>query len=146
MPPIRLARAPVAPRRRLNCQLDAYMRTKLVELRTVAGWTDEQIYKEYPCIPVSKIKTTVYRANKRVKNETLPRSRRPRKLTEDDKTKLLDAIDANPRITYDDLLTTIDNKVKRTSVWRLLHEEGRRKWLVLDRPSLTPIHTEARLT
>lgn len=145
MPPIRSARAPVAPPRRPRCQLDAYMRTKLVELKTVAGWTYEQIHKEYPSIPIGTIKTTVYRANKRVKNETSPRSGRPRKLDADDKTKLLDAIDTNPRITYVDLLATVDNKVNRTSIWRLLHEEGRRKWLVLDRPGLTPGHAAARL-
>lgn len=92
MPPIRSARAPVAPPRRPRCQLDAYMRTKLVELKTVAGWTYEQIHKEYPSIPIGTIKTTVYRANKRVKNETSPRSGRPRKLDADDKTKLLDRL------------------------------------------------------
>lgn len=54
-------------------------------------------------------------------------------------------IDENPRVTYEDLLAGVDNKVKRTSIWRLLHEEGRRKWLVLDRPGLTPAHAAARL-
>ena len=145
MPPIRSARAPVAPPRRPRCQLDAYMRTKLVELKTVAGWTYKQIHEEYPSIPINTIKTTVSRAKQRINNETSSCSGRPRKLDEDDKSKLLNAIDTNPRITYDDLLATVDNKVKRTSIWRLLHEEGRRKWLVLDRPGLTPGHAAARL-
>lgn len=147
MPPIRRDQAPhpatSAPRRR-NCQLDAFTRTKLVELKNIARFTYKQIHAEYPGIPIPTIKYTIQKANKRIKNETLPRSGRPRKLDEDDRQNLLDAIDINPRITYEDLLTTVDHKVKRNSIWRLLHEEGRRKWLVLDRPALTPEHATAR--
>lgn len=68
----------------------------------------------------------------------MPRSGRPRKLDDDDKAKPLNAIDKNPRASYEDLLSTIDYKVKRASIERLLAKEGRLKWLVLDRPDLTP--------
>jgi hypothetical protein len=54
-------------------------------------------------------------------------------------------IEDNPRVLIEDLLDGVLNKVKRTSIWRLLHEQGRRKWLVLDRLSLTPEHAAARL-
>jgi hypothetical protein len=70
MPPIRITstswRAPVAPRR-LRCELDAYMRTKIVELKTVALWLYKQIYKEYPSIPLLTIKYIVKKAKKRNK-------------------------------------------------------------------------------
>lgn len=151
MPPIRTARppgsarAPVRPPRRRNQELDPFTRTKLVELKTVACWTYKQIHAQYPTIPIATIKSTVARAAKRVDNQTVPRSGRPRKLDENDKEKLLHAIDENPRVTYEDLLSEVDNKVKRASIWRLLHEEGRRKWLVMDRPALTPEHAAARL-
>lgn len=155
MPPIRVGRRrPVArPRpavtppqpRRLKAELDAYTRTKFVELKDVAGWTFQQIADYYTDYSISIIKTSYYRSRTRINNETLPRSGRPRKLDESDKTKLLEAINENPRITYDDLLATVDNKVKRHSIWRLLHDEGRRKWLVLDRPGLTPFHAAQRL-
>jgi transposase len=116
-----------------------------VELKDVAGWTFQQIADWYTDYSINTIKTSYYRSRTRSNNETSPRSGRPRKLNEADKTKLLEAIDENPRITYEDLLTTVDNKVKRHSIWRLLHEEGRRKWLVLDRPGLTPTHAAQRL-
>lgn len=152
MPPIRTpdnrlpaTRAPIRPPRRRNCQLDAYTRTKLVELKTVACWSYSQIHAEYPTIPLGTIKTTIARAKNRIDNETSPRSGRPRKLDEYDKRKIDDLIDENPRVTYEDLLAGVDNKVKRSSIWRLLHETGRRKWLVMDRPGLTPEHAAARL-
>ncbi|KAJ5183133.1 hypothetical protein N7492_000749 [Penicillium capsulatum] len=122
MPPIRTARAPVRPPRRRNCELDPYIRTKLVELRQTA-----EIYAKYPSIPISTIKSTVYRASQRVENQTSPRSRRPRSLDDDDKSKLLHSIDENPRVTYDELIATVDFKAYRSTIWRLLHEEGRRK-------------------
>ncbi|KAJ5133089.1 hypothetical protein N7448_001882 [Penicillium atrosanguineum] len=112
MPPIRLAKAPVAPSRRPNCQLDAYVRTKLVELKIIAGWTYKQIHQEYLSIPIGTIKTTINRTNQRIENETSPRSGRPRKLDEDNKLKLLNAIDTNLRITYENILATVDHKVK----------------------------------
>lgn len=145
MPPLPSTRAPIRPPRRRNHQLDAFTRTKLVELKKVAGWTYKQIHTQYPSIPINIIKTTIARESKRIDNKTSSRSGRPRKLDENDKSKLLETIDTNPRITYEDLLATVDNKVKRHSIWRLLHEEGRRKWVVLDRPELTPYHAEKRL-
>jgi transposase len=145
MPPIRSARAPVRPPRRRNCELDAFTRTKLVELKTAAGWTYKQIHASYPSIPIPTIKYTVQQANKRIENQTSPRSGRPRKLNDDDKTKLLNAINEDPRITYEDLLPEVDNKVKKEAIRRLLVEEGRRKWLVIDRPGLTPYHAARRL-
>ena len=83
-------------------------------------------------MPISTIKPIVYLANKRAKNKPLARPGRPRVLDGDDKAKLLNAIDENPRTTYDDLLFEVDNKVKKESICRLLVEEGRRKWLVFD--------------
>lgn len=54
-------------------------------------------------------------------------------------------IEENPRILIEDLLNGFSNNFKRTSIWRLMHERGRRKWLVLDRPDLTPEHAAPRL-
>jgi transposase len=152
MPPTRSVRAPPAwrapvrpPIRRRNHEIDPFTRTKLVELKKVAGWTYKQIHAQYRSIPISTIKSTVARESKRIDNQSMQRSGRPRKLDSEDKEKLLTTIDDNPRVTYDDLLATVDHKVKRHSIWRLLAEEGRRKWLVLDRPALTPWHAQKRL-
>jgi hypothetical protein len=82
----------------------------------VAGWTFQQIADWYTDYAINIIKTSYYRSRARINNETLPRSGRPHKLNEANKTKLLKAIDENTRITYEDLLTTVDNKVKRHSI------------------------------
>jgi transposase len=152
MPPIRKGRpqpayrAPLRPpTRRRNHELDPFTRTKLVELKKVAGWTYKEIHAQYPSIPIGTLKTTIARESKRIDNQSMQRSGRPRKLDDDDRAKLLNAIDENPHVSYEDLLSTVDHKVKRASIWRLLAEEGRRKWLVLDRPALTPFHAQKRL-
>ncbi len=48
-------------------------------------------------------------------NHSLPRSRLPRKLDEDDIKKIDDMIEENPRVLIEDLLEGVSHKVKRTS-------------------------------
>lgn len=151
MPPIRTGDYDAPPRyrdhvaaRRSGYQLSPFERIKLVELKSI-GWSYKEIHERYPYIPISTIKTTWARASQRgPTQETLPRSGQPKKLDQDDKAKLLQAIDQNPRVKYDDLLATVDYKVKRQAIWKLLREENRRKWLVLRRPELTEAHAQAR--
>lgn len=145
MPPIRSTRPPVRLPRRRKQELDAFTRTKLVELKKVAGWTYKQIHAEYPSIPIGTIVTTVNRESKRVDNQTMPRSGRPPKLNEADRDRILEAIHDNPRVTYDDLLAEVDHKVKKDSIARLLTAEGLKKWRVLQRPYLKPEHAAKRL-
>lgn len=99
MPPTRTARAPVRPPHRQKQELDAFTRTKLVELKKVAGWTYKQIHAEYPSIPIGTIVTTVNRESKRIDNQSMPRSGRPRKLDEADRERILTPIHDNPRVT-----------------------------------------------
>lgn len=61
----------------------------------------------------------------------MPRSRRPRKLDEADRERILTTIHDNPRVTYDDLLVGVDYKVKKDLIARLLTTEGLKKWRVL---------------
>lgn len=145
MPDIRPNSAPVRPPRQRNQGLDPFTRTKLVELKNVAGWTYKQIHAEYPSVPISTIKATVQRANERVDNQSLPRSGRPRKLDDDDRKLLLEAIKENPRITYEDLLATVSHKVKKDSIRRHLQAEDLRKSRCLARPNLKDEHAAKRL-
>ncbi|KAJ5654775.1 hypothetical protein N7490_001778 [Penicillium lividum] len=134
MPPIR--RDNMAARRR-GCELAPYERTKLIELKSI-GWSYKEIHDRYPSIPISTIKSTWLRSDQKgPSQETLPRSGPPKKLNEEDKENILQAIDDNPCVKYDDLLTTVDHKVCRDTIWRLLREENKRKWLRLRRPALT---------
>ncbi|KAJ5644670.1 hypothetical protein N7507_010681 [Penicillium longicatenatum] len=68
------------------------------------------------------------RESKRQKQESLPRLGAPRKLTENDRDHIYETIQKNPLILIQDLLSEVDNKVKRNSIWRLTHEMGLRKW------------------
>jgi transposase len=151
MPPIRIehydapTRHPVhLAARQSGHQLDPYQRIRLIELKSI-GWSYKQIHERYPDIPIGTIKSIWHRRSQRgPTQETLPRPGQPKKLTQYDKTQLLEAIDQNPRIKYDDLLATVDYKVRRQAIWKLLREENRRKWLILRRPELTEEHARAR--
>jgi transposase len=145
MPSIRSARAPVRPPRHRNQELDPYTRTRICELKNTAGWSYKQIQQEYPTIPKSTIQSTIRREAQRVDNHSIARSGRPRKLSEEDRDRILEAIHGNPRITREDLLATVDYKVKKDSIRRLLNVEGLRKWRCLNRPYLTEEHAAKRL-
>jgi hypothetical protein len=99
----------------------------------------------FPDIPRSTIQYTLTQEVKRQKQQSLPRSGTPRKLTGEDRDHIYDTIQENPSILIEDLLGEIDYKVHRQSIWRLTHEMGLRKWRKMQRPSLTPLHAEKRL-
>lgn len=110
------------------------------------GWGATTIKKKrFPGIPRSTIQYTLTQESKRQKQESLSRSGAPRKLTEDDRDHIYETIQQNPSILIKDLLSEVDDKVKRTSIWRLTHEMGLRKWRKMQRPTLTPQHAQKRL-
>lgn len=83
---------------------------------------------------------------KRINSASLARPGTPRKLSEEDRDRIYDAIQTNPSTTREDLLKEVDYKVKVSSIWRLTHEMGLRKWRKMDRPYLTPEHAAKRLS
>ena len=107
-------RAPLHPPRRRQ-QLDVYTRTQITTLKST-GLSYNQIHQQFPHIPLGTLRSTVQRERTRERNATLPRSGRPRKLDSEDKARLLDAIEDNPRVKYDDLLAEVDHKVCRMSI------------------------------
>jgi hypothetical protein len=114
-----------------------------------------QIYLQMGCQKNPKVPfpryTSLYnplypsRREDRLNNHSRPRCGGPRKLTEEDRDRVYDAIMQDPSITREDLLAEVDYKVKATSIWRLTHEMGLRKWRKLDRPMLLPEHAAKRL-
>ncbi|KAJ6094481.1 hypothetical protein N7467_001994 [Penicillium canescens] len=137
MPPIRGKRGP---------ELDSLTRAKIYELHATNGWGATTIKKKrFPDIPRSTIQYTLTQETKRQKQESLPRSGPPGKLTEEDRDRIYDTIQEKPSILIEDLLGEVDFKVHRTSIWRLTYEMGLQKWRKMQRPSLTPLHAEKRL-
>jgi transposase len=111
----------------------------------VALWTYKQIHQQYPSIPISTIKSIVQRSNKCLENQSLPRSGRPRKLSEEERDRIWESIHGNPNTTYEDLLSKVDHKVAKRSIQRLLHEMDLRKWHKLERPLLSDAAAIKRL-
>lgn len=127
-------------------ELLPHVRERICELKRSAKWGAKRIQKHaYPHIPLSTIHYTLRQEAKRVHGISIPRPGPIRKLTEEDRDRVYDAIQSRPDITREDLLAEVDYKVKRHSIWRLTHEMGLRKWRKMNRPYLTPIHAAKRL-
>lgn len=119
MPPIRGKRGP---------ELDCLTRARICELHATNGWGATTIKKRrFPDIPRSTIQYTLTQDSKRQKQESLPRSGTPRKLTENDRDHIYETIQENPSISLQYLRKEVDFKVHRTSIWRLTHEMGSSK-------------------
>jgi transposase len=137
MPPIRIKRGP---------KLDCLTRAMICELHATNGWGATTIKKiRFPDIPRSTIQYTLTQEAKRQKQQSLPRSGAPKKPTEDDRDHIYETIQEKPSVLIEDLLSEVDFKVHRMSIWRLTHEMGLRKWRKMQRPLLTPLHAEKRL-
>lgn len=127
-------------------ELPPHVRERIYELKRSAKWGAKRIQKHaYPHIPLSTIHYTLRQEAKRSHGISMPRLGGPRKLTEEDRDRVYDAIQSRPDITREDLLTEVDYKVKAHSIWRLTHEMGLRKWRKMNRPYLTPIYAAKRL-
>ncbi|KAJ5280899.1 hypothetical protein N7478_006271 [Penicillium angulare] len=137
-------RAPLNLPRRRGPQLDVYTRTKITTLR-LEGLKYKEIHARLPHIPFGTIASTCYLENKRENNTTSPRSGRPRKISEDDRDRMFEAIYGNPRTKIEDLMDACDCQVYRQSIWRLLKEANMRKWRCMYRPELTDEWASKRL-
>ncbi len=94
-------------------ELDVYTRERICELKFTLKWGARRIQKyRFPEIPLSTISYTLTMERKRINSASLPRSGQPRKLTEEDRDRVNDAIQNNPAITREDLLNEVDYKVK----------------------------------
>lgn len=134
MPPARGKRGP---------ELDCITRARICELHTTNGWGATTIQKRrFPDIPRSTIQYTLTKEGQRQNQGSLPRPGTPRKLTDHDRDRIYEAIEANPSISIEDLRKEVDFKVCRVSMWRLTHEMGLRKWSKSQRPSSTPVQAE----
>jgi transposase len=108
-------------------ELTPALRERICELHDI-GWGYKRIHKRYPWISLSGIRYTIKKEPERRMGVSKPRSGRPKKLTEEDKARILYVIAEQPRVTYDDLLSEVSYKVKKDSIRRLLNAENMRKW------------------
>lgn len=78
-------------------------------------------------MPLSTIKSTVLNERKHINNQSKPRSGRPRQVTEVQRDHLYDLSQSSPHLKMQDLLTEVDDAVKKRALQYLLHELGLRK-------------------
>ncbi|KAJ5722387.1 hypothetical protein N7488_000422 [Penicillium malachiteum] len=128
---------PQTPRKRV--ELDAYTRTQICTLKHT-GLTYKQIQLQFPNIPFNTLKSTIQREKNCVKNETSPRSGRPKIITDNDKAVIFAEIDRNPRVKIADLLAKLEVECWAKTLMNCLRECNMRKWRVLKRPDLTESH------
>jgi len=91
-------------------------------------------------IPPSTIYSTLNKADLRYENETLHRSGRPKIVSESLRRRVLREVRANPKIRYKNLRLNLglDGKaISRSTLYRMLKEEGITNWLAKKRPLLT---------
>lgn len=107
-------------------------------------WLGRNYYQKDALSWYSTLYYTIYSypGVKTPKQESLPRLGQPRKFTEDDRDNIYGIIQETPSISTEKLLTEVDFKVRRQSIWRLHHQMGLRKWKKMRRPALKPIHAE----
>jgi hypothetical protein len=74
-------------------ELDIYTRERICELKFTLKWGARKIQKyRFPEIPLSTISYTLTMERKRVNSASLARSGTPRKLSEEDRDRIYDAI------------------------------------------------------
>lgn len=119
MPPIQGKKGP---------ELDCLTRAKICELHLTNSWGASMIKKKrFPDIPRSTIQYTLTQESKQQNQKSLSRPGQPRKLSETQRNRIWEICEDNPSVLTEDLLSKVDFKVHRQSIWRLTHEMGLRK-------------------
>ena len=93
----------------------------------------------------STVQSTIELLDKRVDYSSQPRSGRPKTYGSRTKRKILRLARQNPKWTYRKLLEQIGIKISKSTVVRILNEEGIKKWIAAKRPILKPEHVAKRL-
>lgn len=123
-------------------------RARICELHETAQWGASRIHRMYPGWKLSSIRSTIrrYKGQLNTTDFTTTRPSRSRALDEEDRDRVYDIVSyEDPHIKMRDLLDSVDNKVKKRSLQRLLREMDLRKWVQKKRPRLTADRAQARL-
>lgn len=105
-------------------ELSPQTRARICKLRAY-HLTYAQIQAVFPEIPLSTIRTTIARSASRPAHKSLPRTGRPRSLTEEQRDHIYDVLThRDPTIKMRDLLAEIDFAIKPRAMRLLLREMG----------------------
>ena len=101
--------------------------SRICELHAVNGWGPSRTRKGHPEVKRDTIKKTPKKAKSRDNNQSSPRTGRTPILTHKDRKRIVETLNKRPDISNEELLTVVDNRCGKTTLWRLFQELGIRK-------------------
>ena len=143
MPTPRVPLAPIDSNRSLKQELTPWHRSEIQTYRNT-GLTNEHISRLAFCTP-STVATTLNLNTLRTNGKSLPRSGRPPALSIRDSRLILRIIRCNPKLAYAALKVEAGVDVSKSTLYRMLKDEGITNWLARKRPLLTPEVAAKRL-
>jgi transposase len=143
MPTPRVPLAPIDSNRRLKQELTPWQRSEIQTYRNI-GLTNECISRLAFCTP-STVATTLNLNTLRTDGKSRPRSGRPPALSRRDRRLILRIIRRNPKLTYATLKVEAGVDVSKSTLYRMLKDEGITNWLAKKRPLITPEVAAKRL-
>src|SRR5947207_2145920 len=144
--PTMAQRTPLAPldlNRIRNQELSPWLRGS-IQTWAATGLGAAEIARKTFLTPTT-VKSTLLRNPQRHEGTTLSRSGRPQILSHRDRRVLLRLIRKCPKLTYDQIISETGLDVCKKTVYRILREEGIKKWVAKQRPLLTEETAKIRL-
>ncbi len=135
---------PIDSNRTRNQELSPWLRGSIQTWAAIGLGTAEIARKTF--LTPETVKSTLLRNPQCHKGTTLSRSGRPQILSRRDRRRLLRLIYKCPKLTYDQIISETGLDVCRKTVYRMLREEGIKKWIAKQRPLLTEETAKIRLT
>jgi transposase len=135
MPHQRVPLAPIDLNRRLKQELSPWQRSEIQTYRNI-GLTNEHISRLTFCTP-GTVATTLKLNTLRTDGKTRPRSGRPPTLSRRDRRLILRIIRRGPKLTYAMLRVEAGVDVLKSTLYRMLKDEGITNWLAKKRPLIT---------
>ena len=139
-------RTPLAPldlNRIRNQELSPWLRGS-IQTWAAVGLGNAEIARKTFLTPAT-VQSTLRRNSQRHEGTTLSRSGRPSKLSRRDRRALLRYVCKNLKLSYEQVLADTGLPISKKTAYRILREEGIKKWIAKQRPLLTEESAKIRL-
>src|SRR5947207_5292862 len=144
--PTMARRTPLAPldlNRIRNQELSLFLRGS-IQTWAAVGLGNAEIARKTFLTPAT-VQSTLRRNSQRHEGTTLSRSGRPQILIRRDRRRLLRLVRKCPKLTYNQIISETNLDVCKKTMYRMLREEGIKKWIAKQRPLLTKEIAKIRL-
>lgn len=144
--PTMAQRTPLAPlnlNRIRNQELSPWLRGS-IQTWAATGLGAAEIARKTFLMPTT-VKSTLLRNQEHHEGTTLPRSGRSSKLSRRDQRTILRYVRKNPKLSYEQVLADLRLPICKKTIYRILKEEGIKKWIAKQRPLLTEETAKIRL-